>query len=47
MNASPGVPAGYGAQFGSVALTVLNATGDIKEGMTAFLEERKAEFTGE
>lgn len=47
VNASLSVPADYGAQFEVVAQTVLNATGDIKEGMTAFLEKRKAEFTGE
>jgi enoyl-CoA hydratase/carnithine racemase len=30
-----------------VAQAVLNSTGDMKEGMTAFLEKRAAEFQGE
>lgn len=36
-----------GARFEVVAQTVLNGTTDMKEGMNAFLEKRKAEFRGE
>ncbi len=36
-----------GARFEVVAQTVLNGTEDIREGMTAFLEKRKADFRGE
>jgi len=47
VNASLSAPADFGAQFEIVAQTVLNSTGDIKEGMTAFLEKRAADFRGE
>jgi enoyl-CoA hydratase/carnithine racemase len=47
LRASSNVPADWGAQLEVVAQTVLNSTSDIKEGMTAFLERRPAEFRGE
>ena len=47
LHASSNVPADWGAHFEIVAQTVLNSTTDIKEGMTAFLEKRPAEFRGE
>lgn len=47
VNASLSVSADFGAQFEIVAQTVLNSTGDIQEGMTAFLEKRPAQFRGE
>lgn len=46
LNGSANVPQDFGAQFEVVAQTVLNSTGDIKEGMTAFLEKRKPSFSG-
>jgi enoyl-CoA hydratase/carnithine racemase len=45
--ASANVPQDFGAQFEIVAQTVLNSTADMKEGMTAFLEKRAADFRGE
>jgi enoyl-CoA hydratase len=47
LNASSNVPADWGQQLEIVAQTVLNSTADVKEGMTAFLEKRPAEFRGE
>ena len=47
LNGAANAPQDFGAQFEIVAQTVLNSTGDIKEGMTAFLEKRKADFKGE
>jgi len=47
VNASLSVPADYASQFEVVAQTVLNSSDDIREGMTAFLEKRTAEFKGE
>ena len=46
LRASSNVPADWGMQLEVVAQTVLNSTADIKEGMTAFLEKRSAEFEG-
>lgn len=47
LNASGNVPSDWGSQLEIVAQTVLNSTSDIREGMTAFLEKRKASFRGE
>jgi enoyl-CoA hydratase len=47
LNAAASVAAGFGMDFEIVAQAVLNSTGDMKEGMTAFLEKRAAEFRGE
>lgn len=47
LRASSNVPSDWGMQLEIVAQTVLNSTSDIKEGMTAFLEKRPAEFRGE
>lgn len=44
---SSNAPASAGMDFEIVAQTVLNATADMKEGMTAFLEKRPAEYKGE
>lgn len=47
VNAAGNVPVEFGMLFDRVAQTVLNATADKKEGMTAFLEKRKPDFRGE
>jgi enoyl-CoA hydratase len=47
INAAGNVPVEFGMMFDRVAQTVLNATADKKEGMTAFLEKRKPDFRGE
>ncbi|MFN8178356.1 MAG: enoyl-CoA hydratase-related protein [bacterium] len=47
LQASSNVPADWGMQLEIVAQTVLNSTADVKEGMTAFLDKRPAEFRGE
>jgi len=47
VNAALNVPVEFGMAFDRVAQTVLNATADKKEGMTAFLEKRPPEFRGE
>jgi enoyl-CoA hydratase len=45
--ASASAPAEWGMQMEILAQTVLNSTADVKEGMSAFLEKRSAEFRGE
>ena len=47
LNSWGNVPLEAGMAFDRVAQTVLNASHDKKEGMTAFLEKRKPEFRGE
>lgn len=47
INAAGNVPVEFGMMFDRVAQTVLNATSDKKEGMTAFLEKRKPDFRGD
>lgn len=47
LNAGASAPLGVGLDFEIVAQTVLNATSDKKEGMTAFLEKRPASYKGE
>ncbi|MGQ0722397.1 MAG: enoyl-CoA hydratase/isomerase family protein [Candidatus Eiseniibacteriota bacterium] len=47
LNAAGNVPVEFGMAFDRVAQTVLNATADKREGMTAFLEKRTPEFRGE
>lgn len=47
VNASSNASADWGMQLEVVAQTVLNATSDMREGMSAFLEKRPAEFRGE
>ncbi len=47
VNASSNASADWGMQLEVVAQTVLNATSDMREGMSAVLEKRPAEFRGE
>jgi enoyl-CoA hydratase len=47
LNSAGNIPVEFGMAFDRVAQAVLNATADKKEGMTAFLEKRSAEFRGE
>jgi enoyl-CoA hydratase len=47
VNAAGNVPVEFGALLERVSQAVLNTTADKKEGMTAFLEKRKAMFRGE
>ena len=47
VNAAANAPAQIGMDFEIVAQAVLNSTADMKEGMNAFLEKRRAEFQGE
>ncbi|NNE44626.1 MAG: enoyl-CoA hydratase/isomerase family protein [Gemmatimonadetes bacterium] len=47
LNSAGNIPVEYGMAFDRVAQTVLNASHDKKEGMTAFLEKRKPEFRGD
>jgi enoyl-CoA hydratase len=46
LNASSSAPLPAGLDFEILAQTVLNATNDMKEGMTAFLEKRPAKYRG-
>lgn len=47
VNAAANAPASVGMELEIAAQSVLNSTADMKEGMTAFLEKRKAEYRGE
>jgi enoyl-CoA hydratase len=47
VNAAGSVPADFGMRLEIVAQSMLQGTADMKEGMTAFLEKRPAEFRGE
>ncbi len=47
LHVSSNAPAGAGMDFEIVAQSVLNATADMKEGMSAFLEKRPADYRGE
>jgi enoyl-CoA hydratase len=46
LNAATSAPLAVGLDFEIVAQTVLSSTEDMKEGMTAFLEKRAADYKG-